>query len=268
MNRDFSDRLRPIVTALVTVTPLRSLRVRQALARSAGRLQRQRRRRLERRGDATLSRPALFGMDVKLAELLGDGGYFVEAGANDGYTQSNTYYLERFHGWRGLLVEPAPQLHREAVAERPAADVVRAALVPPESAGSEITLRFAGLMSLVAGARGSDAADSEWVASAFTRGERDVRSFTAPGRTLTELLDSVGAPEVDLLSLDLEGYEPQALQGLDLERRAPRWLLVEAHDEAARAAIEAVLGDRYVVADERFSQWDVLYRRADVAAAR
>ena len=79
------------------------------------------------------------------------------------------------------------------------------------------------------------------------------------------MLDEHHAPEVDLLSLDLEGYEPHALEGLDLTRRAPRWILVEAHGDDDRDRIEAVLGGRYV-AEGRFSPWDMLYRRADVEA--
>ena len=35
-----------------------------------------------------------------------DNGYFIELGGNDGVTQSNTYYFEKFRGWHGLLIEP------------------------------------------------------------------------------------------------------------------------------------------------------------------
>ena len=34
-------------------------------------------------------------------------GLFVEAGAYDGETWSNTLHLERFHNWTGLLIEPS-----------------------------------------------------------------------------------------------------------------------------------------------------------------
>src|ERR1700675_2623345 len=73
------------------------------------RLDRRRARRIamEARYSDRLSRPALHELDIKLnAVIARDDGFFVEAGANDGYTQSNTYWLERFRGWRGLLVEP------------------------------------------------------------------------------------------------------------------------------------------------------------------
>lgn len=54
-------------------------------------------------------------MERTLARHLPEhGGFFVEAGANDGYTQSNTYWLERFCGWEGILIEPIPALAKHA----------------------------------------------------------------------------------------------------------------------------------------------------------
>jgi FkbM family methyltransferase len=250
---------------VATYTPLRFMAVRRLAFRAARAVQRAQRRRLEARGDDSRSKPALFGVDVRLAERLGSGGFFIEAGANDGYTQSNTYYLERFHGWRGVLVEPLPDLAAEARRARPTAQVFECALVAPEDEGTQITMHHGGLVSIVAGSRGSAEADKQWIADAFVRGEADFSSIQVPGRTLSSVLDEAGAPEVTLLSLDLEGYEPQALRGLDLERHGPRWILVEAHEPEKRAEIEEVLGDRYVHV-ERFSEFDELYRRADVAA--
>jgi FkbM family methyltransferase len=198
-------------------------------------------------------------MERKLQRHLPERGFFVEAGAYDGYVQSNTYWLERFAGWRGLLVEPIPELHREAVRERPASRVVNCALVPPDRSRQPVRMRYAGTMSIVAGARGDDRADDAYLESAFAIPEKHY-GIEVPGRTLTELLDEMDAPEVDLLSLDLEGYEPQALRGLDLTRRAPRFILVEAADAPALRAVEEELGDRYRL-EERLSPMDVLFAR-------
>jgi FkbM family methyltransferase len=258
-----------VVRSLTRLPVLRVPAVRRALVD----LQRARRRRArlreEARGSDALSRRALHGMDAKLQRWLDlDWGFFVEAGANDGVEQSNTYWLERFRGWRGVLVEPVPELHRLAVRERPGARVINCALVAPEDAGGEVAMRYGGLMTVVQGAHGSPDDDRAFVAPAFALGFEDEYEFSVPARTLSSILDEVRAPEVDLLSLDVEGYEPQVLRGLDLDRHAPRFLLVEMHDlEAGRRAVEAVLGERYV-AVEQLSPLDLLYARADQPGAR
>lgn len=148
------------------------------------------------------------------------------------------------------------------VEERPASTVVRAALVPADHAGDSVTMRFAGLMSTVAGPH-----EDAWHTDLGRAiGWYDAYDAEVPARTLSSILDEIGAPEIDLLSLDVEGFEPSVLAGLDLDRHAPRWMLIEVHDEATgRAPIEAVLGDAYVM-HERLSPLDLLYRRADVQA--
>mgnify|MGYP001070472729 CR=1 FL=1 len=229
----------------------------------AWRLERRRRRRMraEAQGSDRLSRPALFDMDRKLDEIIDrDGGFFVEAGANDGFTQSNTYWLERFRGWRGVLVEPMPELAEEARRSRPGSTVVQCALAPEPGT---VRMRFGDLMSTVDGAR-----DSEWASAGVSLGWRDPYELDVPARRLSDILDEVGAPGIDLLSLDVEGFELPALQGLDLDRHAPRWVLVEIHEpERNKPPIDALLGDRYVE-HGWLSPYDLLYVRRDVAAER
>ena len=48
------------------------------------------------------------GINKKLDKYLNfRDGFFVELGANDGLSQSNTFYLEKKLGWRGILIEPS-----------------------------------------------------------------------------------------------------------------------------------------------------------------
>jgi len=50
----------------------------------------------------------------------GESGYFVEFGATDGITLSNTFLLEEAFGWTGILCEPATSFHRELTDNRKA----------------------------------------------------------------------------------------------------------------------------------------------------
>lgn len=57
------------------------------------------------------------------------GGFYIEAGANDGILQSNTLLLERSRNWSGLLVEPSTPAFEKLQTNRPNNILVNAALV-------------------------------------------------------------------------------------------------------------------------------------------
>ena len=223
-----------------------------------------RRRAHEFVGSARYSRPALDQLDLKLERHLDfDGGFFVEAGAHDGYAQSNTYYLERFRGWSGVLVEGIPALAALCRRNRPRSTVVQAALVAQAQPGDTVRMHFGGLMSAVAGALGSAEATAAHVRQGVAVQELPgTYEIAVPARTLSDVLDEA-APgrEVDLLSLDVEGLEAAVLRGLDLRRHAPRFICVEARD---RAEIEALLAPRYRLREvlvDHGARCDLLFAR-------
>jgi len=182
---------------------------------------------------------ALNGLDQKLERYLDfDGGIFVEAGANDGVEQSNTYYFEKLRGWTGLLVEPEPTLAAACRRNRHAI-VAQAALVDREVPGATVELHVAGLMSTMTGAIGDAAATAGHVRRGLVvQGLTDTYKVHVPARTLTALIDEVRLSRpIDLLSLDVEGAEVAALRGIDYKRHAPKFICVEARDEAAIATV-------------------------------
>jgi FkbM family methyltransferase len=207
----------------------------------------------EAAGSTRYSRPALFEMDRKLEALMPwPGGTFLEAGAHDGYTQSNTYFLERHRGWSGVLIEPVPELRAKCVARRQHSRVIGCALVGPDYADPEITIHFGDLMSTVG-------ADTH-AASGLAVVGRNAYSVDVPARTLSSVLEEAAVGGLDLMVLDLEGQELEALRGLDLGRHAPRHLLLETLERRTQQpAFDAALGSRYDFVDA-LSDYDLLYR--------
>jgi FkbM family methyltransferase len=213
-----------------------------------------RRRAFEAVGSRRFSRPAAEAIDAKLERFLPTRpGVFVEAGANDGYTWSNTYYLERWRGWRGVLVEAIPELAVECRELRTRSQVFNCALVADSEATPTVTMTYADLGSLIS--------DSEPELEAHLDDiERHRYQVEVSARTLGDVLREAGIERPDFICLDLEGHEPSALRGMDVERQGADWMLIEALGREGRAGVEAALGALYEPVAE-LSGADVLYRR-------
>lgn len=199
----------------------------------------------------------LHGLDLKLLPWLDfRDGFFIEAGANNGVKFSNTLFFERFRNWRGLLIEPIPDLAAECRKNRPHCIVENCALVASGSAQREVAMRYCNMMSIVKGAMHSEEGDMEHIRKGCDVQKIESYELTVPARPLSEVLDQHGIAKVDFFSLDVEGYELEALKGLDFARHAPRFLLVECRD---RPAIEEFLAPHYE-AVAALSHHDVLFR--------
>ena len=55
---------------------------------------------------------------------LQKGGFFIECGALDGETRSNTLFFERFRNWTGLLIEADPINYQQVLSRNRKAYVV------------------------------------------------------------------------------------------------------------------------------------------------
>ncbi|MEO8020200.1 MAG: FkbM family methyltransferase [Pseudomonadota bacterium] len=222
-------------------------------------------RRISMRVNVWMGRPytALYGMDRKIEKYLGfRGGVFIEAGANDGIAQSNSYFLENKYGWTGVLVEPVPKYYRMCRQAR-RAHTVNCGLGPFEKDGDELTILSGGLMSLPV------TVDEKLLhgRSVHQHASIGAREFggLAPElvktrvRALSNVLDELAIGKVDFFSLDVEGFELEVLKGLDFTRHAPKFLLIETEQ---LPAVTDFLGPRYAMI-ESLSHHDFLFSRKD-----
>lgn len=179
------------------------------------------------------SSPALYKIDKRLEKYLPETpGFFIEAGAHNGYSQSNTYYWERVKHWKGILVEPISEQYQECCRERPRSKVFHNALVDFEYSQPTVPIYSLSLMSQMV-----DSTQEEYQREQRRRGMQLEKGVTgeieyAPARTLTSILDEVQVPQIDFFSLDVEGNELSVLKGLDWEKYSPSVILVEANKPA------------------------------------
>jgi len=195
---------------------------------------------------------AQFGEDRILWQVFRQRphGYFIEIGAYDGVTLSNTYFLEQM-GWTGLLVEPIPALARHAATQRPRSRVIQAAISRRGSHGAA-KFTVADNVPVLSYLN----ADEAHVARCIREGAR-LKEIDVPVTSLDELLRSErrNAPpdrspwvpnqgwQIDLVSIDTEGCEMDVLDGFSLERFRPLVLLIE-NDKPSGSAIEPYLRQR------------------------
>ena len=178
--------------------------------------------------------PSQHGEDLALWRFFGERreGFFVEVGAHDGVTFSNTYFLEAV-GWDGICVEPNPVRYRELVKNRPHSRALHAALV--SAPANRVTLHVVRDEDCLSHIRD----DARQRARVRVAGG-PVEAVSVPAMTLDAVLDGVARP-VDLISIDVEGAELEVLEGLDLVRKGPRVLLLEDNSQGADTRVREYL---------------------------
>ena len=85
-----------------------------------------------------------------LRKLVGSqiGGFYVEVGANDGRSSSNTYWLEKERNWTGILIEPILHKHFESKNTRSKKNIfVYGALVDSEYKQDFLKMYYSNLMT-------------------------------------------------------------------------------------------------------------------------
>lgn len=206
-------------------------------------------------------------LDKKMEKYLGyKNGFFIELGANDGFTQSNTLYYERKYNWKGMLIEPSPNNFLTCKKVRSKNNSIYCnACVGFDYQNKYVDITYSNLMTF------SNSLDLDIVdkdihienSKKHLKKHEVIFEFGSVAQTLTSLMDKSNAPRViDFLSLDVEGAETEVLRGVDFEKYSFKYMLVEHRDFNE---LEQFLGDKGYSFIEKLSYHDYLFKNDKIA---
>ncbi|WP_342108161.1 FkbM family methyltransferase [Methylobacterium sp. SI9] len=187
-------------------------------------------------------------------------GYFVEFGACNGISLSNTLLLEKAFGWQGVLAEPARAWH-VALYKNRACYISEKCVYKTD--GIEVLFNevdigeLSGIDDLVAGDFHADF-------------RQEARQYPVATISLNRLLSEARAPRrIDYLSIDVEGGEFDVLQSFDFSAHDVALISVEHNFSDNRHKIYDLL--THLGYRQRFKQlslFDDWYARPDLVASQ
>jgi FkbM family methyltransferase len=160
-------------------------------------------------------------------------GFFIEVGCIDGRRFSNTLTFEE-RGWKGICVEAHAGYIESLKTNRPNSIICQCAA----GEADEDAIFYANARGSLSTLDKSKEAQFQHNYGAYFSGfeEQHVKKVR-----LSTLLDAYQVGEIDILSLDIEGYEVEALKGLDLSRHRPKVLVIESDNSQHEVQLDALI---------------------------
>lgn len=169
------------------------------------------------------------GQDKFLNELIfkrKKGGFFVEIGAHDGISFSNTYFFEKNLEWTGICVDPNPNIFNTLKSNR---TCICEQLCISDSISKKPFLLCSGYMlEMYSGLLANyDPRHLERINTEMSIFGGGTQTIWVDCSTLKSLFEKYNITHIDLLSIDIEGGEKVALQSIDFEKVTIDVILVE-----------------------------------------
>jgi FkbM family methyltransferase len=184
-------------------------------------------------------------------------GFFVEFGATDGKSLSNTHLLANRFNWKGILAEPARIWHKSLIENRPESTIVKDCVWITSGSTLEFNETDVPELSTI-----DELSETDQHARARING----RKYSVTTISLNDLLDSNNAPkDLDYLSIDTEGSEFEILSNLNFTKYRFKVITCEHNYTPNREKIANLLIENgYVRVRTSISKFDDWYVLSDL----
>lgn len=198
------------------------------------------------------------GQDLEVLKFYNfkENGFFIEIGASDGISLSNTYLLETNFNWKGICVEVIPTRFELLCKNRPNSLCCNNAVY--NESNKQVTFDIANNYDLLSGI-------TSHIDSYINEVNENKTQIIVNTISFNDLLEKFNAPLfIDYLSLDTEGSELEILKSVDLQKYTFGLIDVEHnYVEPRRSQIRDLLisnGYEYI----RENRWDDCYKHKSV----
>jgi FkbM family methyltransferase len=174
-------------------------------------------------------------------------GTFVEVGANDGKTGSFTYNLASI-GWNGLNFEPVPRLYSQCCLNHQHHKNVKNFQIALGETSGETTIVDADTLSTI----DTDMIEAYSNISQFSSYFNNSTSYKIKLEKLDTILEQNNITNIDMLVLDVEGYEENVLKGFTISKYNPDIFIIEICDQHPDFIHNSKIMDKYKILRKYF----------------
>lgn len=161
-------------------------------------------------------------------------GLYVDIGAYDGITFSNTAFFEFERNWKGLLFEPIPEIFQRCKANRPNSISINAAVTDFNGYDKFIVADVVQDHLMLSGIKKN--LDPRHIDRINKTAKKENKEIDVKTYKLSTVLNSFPIFNIDYLSIDTEGSEKDILNSIDFKKFHIKVISVENNyqDESQR----------------------------------
>ncbi len=143
-------------------------------------------------------------------------GFFLDIGAHDGITLSNTYFFEKNRNWKGVCIEPLPEIFSK-LSENRNCNLVNGCI--GKENGEEKFIMITGYSEMLSGlARNYNLEHLNRIDNEISKYGGSKEIISVKSYNINSLLNDLGVKNVDYCSIDVEGSEYEIIQTFDFSK--------------------------------------------------
>ena len=142
-------------------------------------------------------------------------GVFLDIGAHDGISFSNTYFFEKNRNWEGICIEPIPEVYKKLDENR---NCFKINCCISDVEKDEVFIRAEGYTEMLSGLK------KNYNEAHFERLKNDIKEkggkfyeITVKAMNINKILENNNIKIIDYCSIDTEGSEFSILQTIDFD---------------------------------------------------